>query len=148
MNCPYCNHHTKVLESRAASSESSIRRRRECLKCKARFSTVEELEILDLRVTKRDGSKEYYSHEKLVSGLHKALEKRQFTPESFKKLVSSIEKDIQINTKNDSSITSNDIGEIVMRYLKKFDQVAYVRFASVYRDFKEPADFMAEVQKL
>jgi len=112
-----------------ATDGSSIRRRRECLKCGFRFSTYEEIEILDLTVIKRDGSKEVYDKDKLVRGLKKALEKRPITEEKFKQLVNSVERDIQALRKNE--ITSNQIGQIVMKYLRKVDQVAYIRFASV-----------------
>ncbi|MEK7097271.1 MAG: transcriptional regulator NrdR, partial [Patescibacteria group bacterium] len=131
MRCPVCNHNdTKVVDSRVASDGLSIRRRRECLKCNFRFSTYEEIEILDLTVIKRDGKKEAYSKEKIVKGLKKALEKRPITEDNFKKLVNAIERDIQIIGKNE--ITSNQVGQIIMKHLKKIDQVAYIRFASVY----------------
>ena len=147
MKCPVCHYQdTKVLDSRVASDGSSIRRRRECLKCGFRFSTYEEIEILDLTVIKRDGSKEVYDKDKLVRGLKKALEKRPITEEKFKQLVNSVERDIQALRKNE--VTSNQIGQIVMKYLRKVDQVAYIRFASVYQSFKDLQTFQRELNKL
>lgn len=147
MKCPVCHYQdTKVLDSRVASDGSSIRRRRECLKCGFRFSTYEEIEILDLSVVKRDGRKEVYDKDKLVRGLKKALEKRPITEEKFKQLVNSVERDIQALRKNE--VTSNQIGQIIMKYLKKVDQVAYIRFASVYQSFKDLQTFQRELDKL
>lgn len=147
MLCPLCNHNTKVLESRTGANNVSMRRRRECLQCKFRFSTIEEIEILDLSILKRDKTLQNYSREKLTEGLKRSLQKRDYSQEQFKKLVSDIERDIQVEAKN-NAISSREIGEIVMSHLKKFDTVAYVRFASVYRDFKDPQDFAKEVKKL
>ena len=147
MKCPVCYFaDTKVVDSRVASDGFSIRRRRECLKCGFRFSTYEELEILDLTIVKRDGRREAYNREKLVRGLRRALEKRPITEDRFKKLVSSIERDLQILKK--SEVTSNQIGQIVMRELKKTDKVAYIRFASVYQSFKDLMEFKKELNKL
>jgi len=123
----------------------SIRRRRECLKCGFRFSTYEEMEILDLTVVKRDGRKELYNRDKLISGLRKATEKRPINDDQFKRLVNLIERDIQVRRQGE--IDSRDIGRIVMRQLKKVDKVAYIRFASVYSDF-ELQDFSEELNKL
>ena len=124
----------------------AVRRRRECLKCNFRFSTYEEVEILDLTIIKRDGAKEQYSREKVEKGLRKALEKRPITQEEFKNLVSKIEKDLQLKRK--SEIKSKDVGEIIMKWLKKQDGVAYIRFASVYRSFKDVKTFYRELDKL
>ena len=147
MRCPVCYYEdSKVTDSRVASDGLSIRRRRECLKCGFRFSTYEEVEILDLVVVKRDGRKESYSREKVINGLKKALEKRSITEDNFKKLVNLIERDIQILRKNE--VTSNQIGQIVMKHLKRFDQVAYIRFASVYESFKDAQTFRRELNKL
>lgn len=146
MKCPICDYsETKVIDSRVVSDGLSIRRRRECLKCSFRFSTYEEMEILDLIVVKRDGHKELYSRDKLISGLRKATEKRPVNDDQFKRLVNLIERDIQ--AKRQSEIESRDIGRIVMRQLKKVDKVAYIRFASVYSDF-ELQDLSAELNKL
>ncbi len=147
MRCPVCYFQdTKVVDSRVASDGLSIRRRRECLKCGYRFSTYEEVEILDLTIVKRDGRKETYVREKLVKGLRRALEKRPITEEKFKKLVSLIERDLQVLRKHE--ILSDQIGQIVMKQLKKIDQVAYIRFASVYESFKDAQSFKKELNKL
>ena len=147
MRCPICNYQdTKVVDSRVASDEMSIRRRRECEKCTYRFSTMEEMELLDLMVVKRDGKREPYSREKIERGLFKALEKRQFTDLDFKKLVHAIERDIQ--KKKVAEIRSMDLGEIVMNRLRGFDKVAYIRFASVYRSFEDVQHFQQELDKL
>lgn len=147
MLCPICDQNTRVLESRTTGGNTSIRRRRACLKCNFRFSTVEETAILDLQVIKSNQSKASYSRDKLIQGLKKSLHKRSYSEESFKKLIADIERDIQIKAKN-NIITAIQIGEMVMKHLKYFDKVAYVRFASVYRDFKDPEDFAKEVIKL
>ncbi len=147
MKCPICYFQdTKVVDSRVAADGLSIRRRRECLKCGYRFSTYEEVEILDLTIVKRDGRKENYSRDKLVKGLKRALEKRPITEEKFKKLISLIERDIQSLRKNE--IISDRLGQIVMKQLKKVDQVAYIRFASVYESFKDAQSFKRELNKL
>lgn len=147
MKCPICYYpDTKVIDSRVATDGLSIRRRRECLKCGFRYSTYEEIEILDLMIVKRDGRKESYNREKIVSGLRKALEKRSITDDKFKKLLHSIERDLQKLRKNE--ITSLQVGNIIMKHLKKIDQVAYIRFASVYEDFKDAQEFRKELNKL
>ncbi len=147
MKCPVCYFQdTKVVDSRVASDGFSIRRRRECLKCGFRFSTYEELEILELSVVKRDGRREAYSREKLVGGLKRALEKRPITEENFKKLIHLIERDLQILKKEE--VTSEQVGYSVMKQLKKIDKVAYIRYASVYQSFKDLAEFKKELNKL
>jgi len=135
-----------VVDSRVAGDGSSIRRRRECLKCSFRFSTYEEIEILDLAIIKRDGKKETYSKEKLIKGLRRSFEKRPITEDNFKKMVNAIERDLQAIGKNE--ITSNQIGQLVMKHLKRVDQVAYIRFASVYESFKDAHTFQRELNKL
>ncbi|MBU0649030.1 transcriptional regulator NrdR [Patescibacteria group bacterium] len=147
MNCPVCNSKdTKVVDSRISTDGLSIRRRRECNKCAFRFSTIEEVELLDLMVVKRDGRREAYSRDNIVNGLKKALEKRSYTEAGFKKLVHNIERDIQ--KKKRAELTSQQIGEIVMKRLKGFDKVAYIRFASVYRSFEDVKTFQKELNKL
>lgn len=147
MKCPVCYFpDTKVVDSRAATDGFSIRRRRECLKCGFRFSTYEELEILDLIIVKRDGRREVYNRDKLVRGLKRALEKRPITEDQFKRLTSAIERDLQILKRNE--ITADQIGQIVMKQLKKTDKIAYIRFASVYQSFKDVAEFKRELNKL
>ena len=147
MRCPVCNHKdTKVIDSRIAIDGASVRRRRECEKCVFRFSTSEEIELLDVAVVKRDGRRESYSRDKMARGLIKALEKRAYTEAEFVKLVHKIERDIQ--KKRRGELTSSELGDIVMKHLKTFDKVAYIRFASVYREFTDIAEFEQEVQKL
>lgn len=147
MYCPVCNYKdTKVIDSRLNSDGSTIRRRRECFKCQFRFSTIEETEILDLVVVKRDGHREGYNREKVIRGILKSLEKRSYTNESFQSLIHSIERDIQKRRKRE--IKSQEIGEILMNRLKSFDKVAYIRFASVYRAFEDVETFRKELESL
>ena len=147
MLCPYCNYFAaKVTVSRVATDGLSIRRRRECTKCSFRFSTVEQGEILDLTVIKRDGRREPYNKEKMAHGLERSLEKRPYTAEQFTSLVQKIERDIQ--RKRKTELRSSDIGELVMKRLKSFDQVAYIRFASVYRSFQDAQSFTKELKIL
>jgi transcriptional repressor NrdR len=147
MRCVNCNHEeTKVIDSRVAGEGVAIRRRRECSSCSFRFSTYEEMEILDLTVVKRDGVKELYSRDKIEKGIRKAFEKRPITEENFKKLISQIEQEIQKIA--NPEISSQQIGEIAMKKVKKVDKVAYVRFASVYKCFEDIEEFRAELQKL
>lgn len=147
MYCPVCNNKdSKVVDSRISADGVSVRRRRECEKCAFRFSTLEEVELLDITVVKRDGRREGYSRDKLIDGLRHSMHKRSFTDEKFEKLVRNIERDIQ--KKKRSQLTSEEIGEIIMRHLKRFDKVAYIRFASVYRLFEDVKTFEAELGKL
>jgi len=147
MKCPACNYNdTKVVDSRVATDGFSIRRRRECLKCGFRFSTYEEMEILNLTIVKRDGRRETYSRDKLNRGLKKALEKRPITEDNFKKLVNKIERNLQLLRKNE--ITSQQVGQAIMKELRKVDQVAYIRYASVYESFKDAQTFRKELNKL
>ncbi|MAG28748.1 transcriptional regulator NrdR [bacterium] len=147
MKCPACEHEeTRVLDSRLSEHDNTVRRRRECGNCDFRFSTREETEILNLSIVKRDGSNEAYSREKLASGLTRALEKRPITTQEFRTLVAGIERDIYVLNK--SEIKASQIGDIVMQHLKKLDKVAYIRFASVYREFKDVHTFYEEINKL
>jgi len=146
MYCPVCNHKdTKVSDSRLSSSGLCVRRRRQCLKCNFKFSTYEEMQILDLTVIKRDGRREAYTREKLERGINHSLEKRSFTNEEFQLLINKIERDIQKKAKR-NEITGHDIGEIVMKHLQKFDKIAYIRFASVYRQFEDVSSFQQELK--
>jgi len=147
MNCPTCSSkHTKVVDSRLAQDGMAIRRRRECDKCSYRFSTIEEMELLDIVVVKRDGGRESYSRDKLKSGILESLTKRPYTQEKFDRLIHSVERDIQKKKKRE--ITSEDIGEIVMKHLSKFDKIAYIRFASIYRAFEDVDKFQSEILSL
>ncbi len=147
MKCPSCHHaDTSVLDSRVTDEGMAVRRRRVCDHCGFRFSSVEEVEILNLTIVKRDGRREPYQREKLETGLHKSLEKRPITAQALKKLLGQIERDIQI--RNRSEITSQQLGEIVMKRLQRIDQIAYIRFASVYRQFQDVASFRWELNRL
>lgn len=147
MYCPICNSkETKVVDSRLAQEGAAVRRRRECIKCAFRFSTVEEIELLDITVVKRNGRRESYSREKLIKGISQSLTKRSFTQEKFDRLINAIERDIQKKKKRE--IESDQLGEITMKHIKSFDKVAYIRFASIYRDFKDVGGFSEEIQLL
>lgn len=147
MRCVACNYKdTKVIDSRLSQGGMGIRRRRQCLKCHFRFSTVEEAEILDLTVIKRDGRREAYMREKLEGGLRKALQKRPITAETFHELVNQVERDLQRRKKNE--VTTREVGEIVMNRLKGVDTVAYIRFASVYRAFEDVKTFQEALEHL
>lgn len=148
MRCPNCQFEdTKVLDSRPVDEGSAIRRRRQCEKCEFRFSTYEEIEILDLTVIKKDGSKQVFSKEKLETSIKRPFDKLPHTEESLRKLVSTIEIEIQKKAK-DGEISSLEIGEIVMKKIKKVDKVAYIRFAAVYRQFEDVDEFKEELKKL
>ena len=148
MRCPNCQYEdTKVLDSRPVDDGNAIRRRRECEKCDFRFSTYEEIEILDLSVVKKDGSKQMFTKDKLERAIRLPMDKRPHTPEVFRKLLSGIEIDIQKKAR-DGEIKSSEIGEIVMKKLKKVDKVAYIRFAAVYREFEDVDEFKEELKKL
>jgi transcriptional repressor NrdR len=147
MRCPVCSQKdTKVIDSRLSADGMNVRRRRECEKCSFRFSTLEEMELLDLTVVKRDGRRESYSREKLVRGLEKSLEKRPYTDADMQRLVHKIERDIQ--KKRRGELTARDIAEILMKHLKGFDKVAYIRFVSVYRSFDDVTTFEQELRSL
>lgn len=147
MRCPVCSHEdTKVIDTRITADGIGVRRRRECEECEYRFSTIEGIEILDLAVLKSGGRREPYSREKIESGLRKALEKRPCDAEQFRSLVVAIERDIQ-KLKSDE-VESKQVGEIVMEQLRRFDTVAYIRFASVYRSFADAQTFHDELSKL
>jgi transcriptional repressor NrdR len=147
MKCPACfSENTRVLDSRVSDQENTIRRRRECVKCGFRFSTCEEMEILDLSVIKRDGRHEPYSREKIELGLVRSLEKRPVSTQEFRSLLADIERDIYVHKQPE--VKTSDIGEIVMIHLKKLDKVAYIRFASVYRAFEDVDNFKQEIENL
>ena len=149
MRCPVCDYKaTKVIDSRLSQDGMSVRRRRECEKsrCGFRFSTAEEIELLDCTVIKRNGRRESYSREKIASGLKRALEKRPYTQSQFSALLHKIER--QVQKVRSGEITSADIGEIVMNELRTVDKVAYIRFASVYRSFEDLETFETELKKL
>ena len=147
MHCPVCrSQETKVIDTRLTQDGMAVRRRRECEKCQYRFSTVEEMELLDIVVVKNDGARESYSRQKIQRGILQSLIKRPYTQEQFDQLIHAIEIDIQ--KKKQREIKSNEIGELVMKHLKKFDKIAYIRFASIYRAFEDVSRFQREVRSL
>ncbi len=147
MKCRYCgNTDSKVIDSRPSEDGTSIRRRRECTKCGKRFTTFERIEENPLMVVKRDGRREPLSREKIASVIRKACGKRPISAEAQNKMVDDIVREAS-NTLA-SEISSARIGELVMKYLRQVDEVAYVRYASVYREFKDTQTFMEELQKL
>lgn len=147
MRCPKCgNQDDKVIDSRASKEGSTIRRRRECLGCGNRFTTYEEIEHEGLMIIKRDGRREQFSKEKLLAGVRKACQKRPISPKAIEDLVEQIVD--EITDKYDNEVPGMAIGERVMERLRDLDEVAYVRFASVYRRFKEATEFVQAVKKL
>ncbi|KAA8750205.1 transcriptional regulator NrdR [Paenibacillus sp. UASWS1643] len=147
MKCPYCGYMgTKVLDSRPANEAKSIRRRRECEQCARRFTTFEMIEETPLIVIKKDGSREEFSRDKILRGLIRACEKRPVSVETLEMMVSEVEKSLR-NTA-EAEVESRQIGELLMEQLFPVDEVAYVRFASVYRQFKDINMFMKELKSL
>ena len=147
MKCPYCAHlESKVVDSRPAEEGSSIRRRRECLECHKRFTTYETLESLPLVVIKKDGGRQSFDKSKLLGSMIKACEKRSVPMATLERLADEIEQALQ--NEMEREVPSAEIGELVMDKLKDVDEVSYVRFASVYRQFKDINTFMAELNKL
>ncbi|MDG5786961.1 transcriptional regulator NrdR [Evansella sp. AB-P1] len=147
MLCPSCQHNgTKVLDSRPSDEGRSIRRRRECEQCSYRFTTFERVEKTPLIVVKKDGNREEFSREKVLRGIIRACEKRPVPLEKLEKIVEDVEK--QIRNQGTAEVLSNDIGELVMEHLAMLDDVAYVRFASVYRQFKDINVFVDELKEL
>lgn len=147
MKCPFCGHaESKVIDSRPADEGASIRRRRECLSCNKRFTTYETIERMPLVVVKRDGSRQTFDRVKLINGMVRACEKRPVALKDIEKIADDIE--LELMGKLEHEISTEQIGNMVMDRLKDVDEVAYVRFASVYRQFKDIDSFMAELTKL
>ena len=147
MQCPSCQHtDSRVLESRAADSGRSVRRRRECLNCDFRFTTYERVETVPITVLKRNGTRETFNRGKLLHGLLRACEKTGLEPSLLERLVDDIELVLQQRAKRE--VSSNEIGELVLEQLKTMSEVAYVRFASVYRQFRSVSDFVATLEGL
>lgn len=147
MKCPYCSfEESKVIDSRPTDEGERIRRRRECLKCQKRFTTYEIIESLPIIVIKKDKSREVFNRDKLINGMLKACEKRPVSINEIERAVNDIESKLQNSL--DREVTSTAVGELVMEKLKGLDEVAYVRFASVYRQFKDLSTFMDELNKL
>ncbi len=147
MKCPYCGHlESKVVDSRPAEEGASIRRRRECLACQKRFTTYETMESLPLMVVKKDGSRQTFDKAKVLNGMIRACEKRPVPFDTLERIADQIEQNLQNSLERETS--TEQIGEMVMDALKRVDEVAYVRFASVYRQFKDINTFMSELNKL
>ena len=147
MRCPFCSYtESKVIDSRPAEEGASIRRRRECLSCGKRFTTYEIIERLPLLVVKKDGSRQSFDRTKVINGLVKACEKRPVSAEQIEKIADEIEQELQGMLERE--VPSERVGEIVMKHLKDLDEVAYVRFSSVYRSFKDINTFLEELNKL
>jgi transcriptional repressor NrdR len=147
MICPYCGSlKSKVIDKRETEGEKATRRRRECLDCEKRFTTYERIESISLIIIKKDGRKEKFDREKIKRGILKACEKREVSIKEIDEIVSDIE--LHIKNKNSTEVPSSLIGRMIMTRLKKLDKVAYIRFASVYRDFKDTEEFQEEINKL
>ena len=147
MRCPYCSYsESKVIDSRPAEEGTTIRRRRECLSCGKRFTTYEIMERLPLLVIKRDGSRQSFDRMKVIGGMVKACEKRPVRVDEIERIADEIEQELQSSLERE--VSSEQIGEMIMDRLKDLDQVAYVRFASVYRQFKDINTFLEELNKL
>ena len=149
MKCPACGYlEDKVIDSRPAREGSAIRRRRECTQCQARFTTYEFIEGTQLSVLKSDGSRELYSRAKLSRGVESALTKRAHNDAQVVELLDRIERELQLQAVATGEITSRELGEIVLSQLRAFDEVAYIRFASVYRRFQDVQEFIDELKRL
>ncbi|MGB7605602.1 MAG: transcriptional regulator NrdR [Lutisporaceae bacterium] len=147
MKCPYCGYsESKVVDSRPTEEETAIRRRRECEKCNKRFTTYEKVEEMPLIIVKKEGNREIYQRSKIINGFIKACEKRPVSIKQIEEVVDEIEKELYNSMEKE--IDSKKIGEMVMNRLKQLDDVAYVRFASVYRQFKDLNTFIEELNKL
>lgn len=147
MKCPFCDYtESKVIDSRPVDEGTSIRRRRECLKCEKRFTTYEQIESVPLIVIKKDGKREVFNRQKLINGIMRACEKTQVSYSQAENLVSEIE--TSMHNRLDKEIPTTEIGEMVMNKLKLIDDIAYVRFASVYREFKDVNTFLEELNRI
>jgi transcriptional repressor NrdR len=148
MRCPYCNsENSKTLETRD-SSENTTRRRKECINCGKRYTTYEYVETVELMVRKKDGRLERFDVNKIIRGLQKACEKRPVTMNQINELAGQVRQDLML--KGTEEVASQEIGDLIMKYLKNLDRIAYIRFASVYKQFEEPEDFrrlLLEVKK-
>jgi transcriptional repressor NrdR len=147
MKCPYCGHiDLKVVDSRDSETGEAIRRRRECLRCSKRFTTYERIEAVPLYVIKKDGRREDFDRQKLFNGLMKATTKREISPSAIERIVDDIE--AELRTKGKVEIPSREVGELVMDKLRALDEVAYIRFASVYRSFMDLQEVRTEIDQL
>jgi transcriptional repressor NrdR len=147
MRCPFFGYkEDKVVDSRGTAEKSAVRRRRECLKCGKRFTTYEYIEEISLMVIKKDGRREPFDRKKVLAGIIRACEKRPISVEKMEEIVTQVERSIQ--KKSDREVLASRVGELVMERLKNLDDVAYVRFASVYRQFKDVGQFMVELKDI
>lgn len=147
MRCPFCNYlEDKVVDSRESKDGDSIRRRRECLECGRRFTSYERIDEIPYMVVKKDGRRETFERNKIMSGLLRACEKRPISATQLESIVDAVEKSVQDTP--DREISTTDAGKIIMKHLKKLDKVAYVRFASVYLEFEDVSEFMTELKDL
>ncbi|MBS0208762.1 MAG: transcriptional repressor NrdR [Planctomycetes bacterium] len=147
MNCPFCRFdNDRVIDSRASEDGFAIRRRRECLNCKRRYTTYERLEEPAIKVVKKDGTRTPFEREKIKRGLEKACWKRPISDEQIESVVAAVEADVHQNF--ETEVQSEYLGELVMQHLRQLDQVAFVRFASVYREFKDVRDFVDELEPM
>ncbi len=147
MKCPFCSHVAdKVVDSRESKEGEAIRRRRQCLKCERRFTSYERIDRIDYRVVKKDGSRERFDREKLMNGILKACEKRAIPLTRVESIVDQVEH--RLHDSPDKEVETTEIGEFIMSELKGLDQVAYVRFASVYREFKDANEFVDTIRSL
>ncbi|MDH5191349.1 MAG: transcriptional regulator NrdR [Gammaproteobacteria bacterium] len=147
MRCPFCGEQdTKVIDSRLANEGDSVRRRRECTTCSERFTTFEAAELILPRVVKGNGAREPFDEDKLKGGMQRALEKRPVSVENVESAVNHIKHELQ--SRGDREVNSREIGSLVMEELRKLDEVAFVRFASVYRDFQDVSEFREEIERL
>ncbi|MDP3014326.1 MAG: transcriptional regulator NrdR [Candidatus Subteraquimicrobiales bacterium] len=147
MKCSFCGYEeTKVIDSRAAANGEAIRRRRECLKCQQRYTTYERQEEIPLTVIKKNGEREPFDRSKLIAGIQRATVKRMIPASQVEEIISDIESDLR--NKFQYEVSSKELGEMVLKRLKELDKVAYVRFASVYREFKDVDEFLEELSKL
>ncbi len=147
MKCPYCGHpEDKVVDSRSSRENDSIRRRRECLRCQRRFTTYEHIEEIPLMVIKKNGQRQPFDRNKIMTGLLKACEKRPISAQRIESILDTVER--ALLKRHNKEVPSWQIGELIMKKLHSVDQVAYVRFASVYREFKDVSEFMKELKDL
>lgn len=147
MRCPFCSHvEDKVVDSREARDGDAIRRRRECLKCGRRFTSYERIDEIPYMVVKKDGKREHFYRDKVLSGLLRASEKRPISTTQLEEIVDEVEKNVQDSL--DRELATTEVGKIIMRRLKALDKVAYVRFASVYLEFADVSEFMSELKAL
>jgi transcriptional repressor NrdR len=147
MKCPFClEDNDRVLDSRASQDGFAIRRRRECLDCKRRYTTYERIEATTVKIVKKDGSREPFDHAKIKRGLEKACWKRPISDTQLEGVIAAVESELEANF--ESEVESGQLGALVMRHLRELDEVAYVRFASVYRQFKDVQDFVEELRPM